>query len=397
MITRNGPQRPVGFSPTYISSLINEEVIQQHAEDAAFLWTQRDAATTAPHYNLKDLTELDERVEANIDGLRVTGNFGWKLVEQQLLNHSDRGEIFIAAILAFEAENPERIQTILDIAGSDQELLHPVAAAITWNPHPDMQIQMQQLLKSHESTNKQIALIAYRMHRTDPGNALIDALRDKDPSICLQAIKAAGELGRVDLLREIGNHLNSDNEECRFLSAWASARLGMHSDRILGILREIAEAQSTYSYDAMNIALRCMDLDEAKAWQKKQQHTSQHLRLAIQAIGIIGDPSLIDYLFTLMSVDEHCRVSGESFTFISGVDLAYEDLDGDIPEHFETGPNENTDDDDVSLDVDENLSWAVPDLVQDWWSKNKHQFKEGTRYLCGQPCTTETLGNSSSS
>jgi hypothetical protein len=46
-----------------------ESIVEQHAEEAAFLWLLRDAAVRAPHYSLKDLADIDERVEAHIDGL----------------------------------------------------------------------------------------------------------------------------------------------------------------------------------------------------------------------------------------------------------------------------------------------------------------------------------------
>ena len=48
-------------------------IIEQHAGEAAFLWTLRDAAGGEPHYKLWELAKLDDRVEAHIDGLRVAG------------------------------------------------------------------------------------------------------------------------------------------------------------------------------------------------------------------------------------------------------------------------------------------------------------------------------------
>ena len=49
-------------------------IIDQHAEEAAFLWLLRSNAVSAPHYDLDDLSGLDERVEAHIDGLRIAGD-----------------------------------------------------------------------------------------------------------------------------------------------------------------------------------------------------------------------------------------------------------------------------------------------------------------------------------
>ena len=41
-----------------------ESIVEQHAEEAAFLWLLRDAAVQAPHYSLNDQAGLDERVES---------------------------------------------------------------------------------------------------------------------------------------------------------------------------------------------------------------------------------------------------------------------------------------------------------------------------------------------
>jgi len=54
--------------------MVVEEIIEKHAEDTAYLWLQRDAAVREPHYSLADLARLDNRVEANIDGLRIAGD-----------------------------------------------------------------------------------------------------------------------------------------------------------------------------------------------------------------------------------------------------------------------------------------------------------------------------------
>src|SRR4030095_1130335 len=43
------------------------DVVEQHAEEAAFLWNLRDAATEEPHYALRHLAALEERIEAHID------------------------------------------------------------------------------------------------------------------------------------------------------------------------------------------------------------------------------------------------------------------------------------------------------------------------------------------
>ena len=60
----------MSFTESETSTVI-KAIIEQHAEEAAFLWTTRDRAVHSPNYSLKDLSGLEERVEAHLDGLRV--------------------------------------------------------------------------------------------------------------------------------------------------------------------------------------------------------------------------------------------------------------------------------------------------------------------------------------
>ena len=46
-------------------------VLDQYAEEAALLWLRRDWAVSEPHFNLQELAELDDHLEAHLDGLRV--------------------------------------------------------------------------------------------------------------------------------------------------------------------------------------------------------------------------------------------------------------------------------------------------------------------------------------
>lgn len=59
-------------------------VIEQHAEKAAFLWLLRDASVHEPHYSLSDLAHPDNRVDANLDGLRIAGDDGWDILKETL-------------------------------------------------------------------------------------------------------------------------------------------------------------------------------------------------------------------------------------------------------------------------------------------------------------------------
>ena len=112
-----------------------------------------------------------------------------------------------------------------------------------------------------------------------------------------------------------------------------------------------------------------------------------NIRLLIQGAGIVGDPYYVPWLIKQMADLKLTRLAGESFTYITGLDLSYLDLDRKPPENVEAEPNDNPDDDNVAMDEDDSLPWPDPVKIQSWWDVNKSRFTDGTRYFMGEPVT----------
>ncbi|MCK4857535.1 MAG: hypothetical protein KAT58_06180, partial [candidate division Zixibacteria bacterium] len=183
-----------------------ESIVEQHAEEAAFLWILRDAAVQAPHYSLKDLADLDERVEAHIDGLRIAGDVGWSFCADALAQE-EPGEVFAAAVLAFESGQNQRIKMVLEAGARDLELSRGLISALGWLRFDQVKEHIDQLLRSLTSELRRIGIAASAVHRQDPGSILVDTLNDEDTFLKALAIRAVGELGRIDLLPMLKNQL----------------------------------------------------------------------------------------------------------------------------------------------------------------------------------------------
>ncbi len=134
-----------------------------------------------------------------------------------------------------------------------------------------------------------------------------------------------------------------------------------------------------------------MSLYESKKWFDELKISKDQLRLAVISAGAAGDPVNIPWLIEMMKVDELARVSGEAFTMLTGIYLAYDDLEKDKPEGFEAGPTENPEDENVEMDMDEDLPGPNPELISKRWDSIKSQYKNGTRYLLGKPITKEWM------
>ncbi|MBI5017326.1 MAG: TIGR02270 family protein [Deltaproteobacteria bacterium] len=366
---------------------IIEKVIAQHAEEAAFLWLLRDAACREPHYRLKDLAKLDDRVEAHLDGLRIAGEEGLEVCKG-VWAMEDAGEVFAASELAFEGSDPERIASVLGVAASAPELSRGAVSALGWLPWEQASAHVATLLGAGDAGLRRIGLGASVAHRRDPGDALVRALADGDLLLRARALRAVGELGRSDLLPDVRREVMAEDEGCRFAAAWSGALFGDLT--AVAILKSFAGSPA-FGERAVGLAVRRMPLEVAHRWLQDLLPSREHVRVALSGIGALGDPGSVPLLIELLPIPELARLAGEAFSTIAGADIAYEDLDGERPEGFEAGPTENPEDDDVAMDPDENLPWPDAGKIGLWWERNKGRFPRGTRHLLGRPVAEDGL------
>lgn len=87
-----------------------EDIVRQHAEQAAFLWTIYDDALLNPddpaNENMDEIriARVLERLEAHIDGLRVAGDDGRRIAEERYAEFPEAGELFVVRMLQNGAE-----------------------------------------------------------------------------------------------------------------------------------------------------------------------------------------------------------------------------------------------------------------------------------------------------
>jgi len=370
--------------------MVNTEVVAQHAEDAAFLWFSRDRAVRAPHYYLKDLARLDERVEANVDGLRVAGQVGWDLASEALKQEGP-GELFAAAVLAFETKKAERLAVVFDAIGKQPSLARAAISAFGWMRFEDAKPLLDELAHSPHPYLRRVAIGGCAVHRADPRDALRNALTDSDADLRIRAFQAAAELGRTELAYTIARHIGADDPQSSFWAAWSAARLGLRGYDVTDVLRSAAESDAPYADVALQMFLRCLQQTQSHEWISAMLKDPKRQRRGVQGIGIVGDPARMSELIGYMRIETVSRVAGEAFSMITGVDLKYLDLDRPKPESFEAGPTDNPEDIDVTMDQDEDLPWPAPDLVRKWWDKHRDEFQSGTRYLRGNPIERANL------
>lgn len=370
-----------------MSTAVIPHIVEQHTEEAAFLWFLRKRAVHAQHYRLFELTRLDNRVEAHLDGLRVAGPEGWELCEQAL-EIGEAGEVFAAGLLALESKDPHRLAKLMSIAETSHEATKGLISAFGWTEPSKLSGTVKQLLNSNSDFQRLIGLSACAIHRVDPGKVLDNLVHDHDAPLPLRAraLRTVGELKRRDLIHDLRDYFRAGESLIRFWAAWSAVLLGNRSDA-LDVLKTFVVTGSNQFPKALPLLLRAMPVEHSSALLKGLAQYPERQRDLVSGVGTIGDPLYVPWLIKQMNTPALARLAGESFSFITGADIAFEGLQSERPEGLESEPTENPEDENVALDSDEDLPWPDPMKIQAWWDARQHQFQNGNRYLLGAPIT----------
>ena len=362
-------------------------VIHQHAEESAILRHVRSVLVRAPHVKLRHLARLDERIAAHLDGLAVAGESGVVLC-QAALETPGVGEVFAVAVGAIASKDQARVDWLFALAETLADAHRGLISAFGWVSAHDLQGIVMELLTATEPMRREVGIASCIMHRVDPGAMLAAAIDDPDPRLRARALRAAGEAGRRDLIYDCLRHVQDADPSARFRAAVSSLLLG-NRDLAVSALADLAANPGALRTQALGLWLKAVDLPSGHRLLQSIAKETASRRLLIQAAGVAGQVHYIPWLIGLMADDETARLAGESFSTITGLDLAWLDLERRPPEDLEPGPSDDPADESVDMDPDDSLPWPDPAKIQAWWEVSGQRFQSGVRYFMGEPVTVE--------
>jgi uncharacterized protein (TIGR02270 family) len=356
-------------------------VVQQHAEDAASLRNTRSVLVRAPHVRLPLLHRLDDRLAAHLDGLAVAGPAGREICVAALESVTS-GTVFAAAVLALETGDAPLLERLLAVVEAQAQARPGLVSAFGWVPASSLRGITKGLLDSPVPFRREMGLAACAMHQVVPGPALGAALTVAQPSNV--AVSVAAVLGQREHLPSCLRAAGATDPGQRFAAARAALLLG---ERELAIraLTALALDDGNCRNAALPLLIKALAPEATHGLLKPLSRNDATSRLLVRSVGIAGDPHYTHWLIQQMSDPKLTRLAGEAFSTMTGLDLAYLDLDRKPPDGVVSGPGDDPAEADVALDEDESLPWPDVDKISAWWHANGARFQPGTRYFVGEP------------
>lgn len=368
----------------------DDDILTEHADEAAGLWSLRQALARRPQMRMADLAEHDERIEAHLDGLRLAGGAGWRIASEVSAQAPGPGSVFVLAALACEAEEADvRRSVIAKLVLADPTVIAGVVAGFTWVITPRTTSASAAWWQIDAPSLRQSALGIDVASGRDPAERLTAACTHTDAALRERALHAAGELGRSDLLDRCRKALTDAEPACRSAALWSLVLLG--GDSGTALRTHATRVTDRWAERLVDLGARRLPRATVMDWLNLAAAKPEHLRHAVQLAGGHGDPLVMPWLLMQLHMPVVARLAGQAFSQITGVDLEEAGLTRTAPAGFHAGPTDDPADSDVAPDPDEYLPWPDAAKLAAWWKNHADSIPVGVRHLLGRPLTSEHL------
>jgi uncharacterized protein (TIGR02270 family) len=352
------------------------ELVRHYAEEASFQWVVRERALRSPDHARADIAALDARLEAQLDALLLAGDGGWDVCREEL-KWEEPGEVFTAALMAFQSGDAERWEAVAEAAAVKPGLPRALISALGWMPWDKAGPLIAELAKSETPVLRYAAVGGAAAQRQWESKRMAAALKDKDPLVLARALKACGELGHKATLVAVEPHRDSPDEACRFWSRWSALLLG--KKEAASELLALGHKPGPFRIQALSLALRAVPAAEALAWLDGLG--APDIRLRIAGLGWVGAAARVPWLLEQLQTPALARPAGGALTWITGVEFKTGKL-GVFPP---AGLEEELEEAGLAGTADVDWPWPDPKPTAEWWSATGKKFDPAKTYILGRP------------
>ncbi len=354
------------------------EIVERHADEAAFLWERRERACRSPLFDLGALADIDRRLQANLEGLVIAGDVG---LEKSLsaVTKGKAAELFTAVHVAAEVGDAMALARLLVAAEKQPGGERAAVSALAWlSPERAGSILDELMADECPPRLQRLGIATHATRRQDPGAKLERALRSPDVALRARAFRAVGQLGRRDLLPMMRAEAQSGDDEAGPWAAWSTVLLG-DTSALPSLWRAAAES-GPVAVAACDLAVRCVAAGEAAARLQALSQSPRSLPAALAGAAARGDSICIPWILDV--VESEPTLSRHAMWVIATITGATLE-----PPLAVRVPTEDPPDDLVSrsvVDPWEDLPTPDSAALRSHWEQVRARFAPGERRLGGR-------------
>lgn len=372
-----------------LGDAVLEQIVEQHAMEAAVWWLRRSRLVHEPHIGLAELASLDARLVAHLDGLREAQPAALAICEHQArLGFAD--DTFPLAVLTIESGDFPQLESLVERTADTD--LHDAAwiSAMVWSKDDAARPVVNRWLAEDDPRRRRLALIAAAERGTATETAVRSALQSDCAKLQAFAARSVGELGYRSLTGSLVEWLSGGDLEVADSAAW-SLLLIEPSEQAFEQLTDCVRRQRGLAIEAATLLARVLPRVQCQQLIESLAENESTWRLAATMMGRSGDVRWLDRLLADMQTASRARLAGEAVSLLLGISLELPPWRGEPVGAVDADPSEDPRDARVALDPNEHRPWPNRDLLARWWSEQAENYEPDQFYLLGQPTSGEWL------
>ncbi|MFP2927133.1 TIGR02270 family protein [Pyxidicoccus sp. 3LG] len=368
------------------------DIIEEHLDEASFIWTQWERTLESPEYQLQEVLEgPEERLHANLEGLVQGGDAVARKLLLPALDEEDPGLVCASALALLSGGMEAHTEELVKRLAMASPALRPCFARVLGLAGAEsVTLRLMSLLREDVPSAVLATVLDILENRAvPPGAALEPFLRGTEPDLWASALRIAartpGRLDRNTWQRALGSPDPIVQEAALeagllmgFRAAWRTCQDHMHSPGSLGRTAMLLFALGAHPKELPM-------LSEKPGSSGRQIET-------LWALGFSGQVLAAEACLEWMSDKAVARVAAEAFCAITGLVLEGPYVrEEPEPQEDSDAPEQEDLDADLSLKPEAALALPEPVEIRTWWSQARSRFTPGTRYLYGKPFDAPAL------
>ena len=295
----------------------NIELYQEHLEESSALYEQRLAWYHDPEITWKDISELDERIEAHIDALVIGGDLALEVCKAQT-EEGDFGELYTAICVFCRQNKGELIaQAWKNLDSDDGESIKAISDALKDEVPDNWQESLSKIFLDDYLTLFPIVAPVFGHRRFRADSALLHALTKSPEDIIPAIIWALGRTGDDNIRKALLPYLNHKENLVCSAAALSLLRLGEQSV-VARILPQVTSLAWTYIALGLGGDKSVINhlLDVAN-----QGISSADILLAL---GLLGEVTVMPVLLSCLESEDFAKTASIALQLVTGAGLIEE-------------------------------------------------------------------------
>lgn len=301
------------------------DLLQVHAEDLAFLWGQRRQALVSRKHTLRAFGELNERIEAHVQGLLVAAPTTLAGMMQPQLAAPDRDDAFAAAYALLRLSDPATTHAVvIEFSRASNPTLAGLRDALSLAPHALLAAEMQSALNQAKPVTAVSAAVVLANHRLLDSHSprLAQLLQDADAAVCELAWRVAAVADATAAPQPASKrpfkHALSHAVPAVRSAGWTAAAWSGQA-RSMPLLRQLAAAGDAVALHWLAV----LGGNEDAALLQKAALGMEDVAGRCALLARFGHPSSLNALVLWMDGTDVllAAAAGDAFTRITGADI----------------------------------------------------------------------------